>query len=265
MEPQNSDFDPRTPPPTPSADAASSAASPAAQPEPEGDPGNDPESGDTVVVAEDDALPDLADGEWSLGARLAIAVGIAVVSIGVAVHLAMVFLHVTPSNTVSRQNDAVIDDYVYPEFEQNWKLFAPNPLQQNIAVHARAQVVLEGGQKITTGWVDLSKQDGEHIRRNVAPSHIDQNMLRRAWEFYTNSHDENDESFGDRGEISQEYVRRIVAHRFGPTLNGGRVERVQVRSATTPVAPPKWSNENVNTETTFRVVPWWTVTEEDFR
>ena len=216
-------------------------------------------------VRVDDALPDLDNGEWSLWARVAIAAAVAAVSIGVVVHLGMVFLHVAPSNTVSRQYDKVIDDYIYPEFEQNWKLFAPNPLQQNVAVHARAQVVRPDGQTITTGWVDLSKQDGESIKRNPAPSHAHQNLLRRAWEFYVNSHDEKDKPYGERGKLSEQYVRRIVAHRFGPVLNGGRVEKVQVRSATTPVAPPEWSNEKVNTQTMYRVAPWWTVTEEDFK
>lgn len=216
-------------------------------------------------ATDDDALPDLADGEWSLASRLVIAVSIALVSLGVVVHLAMVFLHVTPSNTMSRKNAGVVDSYINPEFEQNWKLFAPNPLQQNVAVHARAEVLRDGGERITTGWVDLSKQDGDAIKHNVAPSHADQNMLRRAWDFYTNSHDETEKGFGDRGALSQEYIRRIVAHRFGPTLNGGRVDKVQVRSATTPVTPPAWADEVVNTDTVYRVLPWWPVAEEDFR
>ena len=58
----------------------------------------------------------------------------------------MVFLHVAPSNTVTKQHGTAIDDWIYPEFEQNWKLFAPNPLQQNIAVQVRAEVrTADGG------------------------------------------------------------------------------------------------------------------------
>lgn len=216
--------------------------------------------------AGDGALPGPLDtGGWSRGSRTAIAGAIAVVSVATALHLAMVFLHIAPSNTVSKQNNRVIDDYVFPEFEQNWKLFAPNPLQQNIAVHARARVERAGGEQTTTGWVDLTRQDGDAIRHNPAPSHVNQNLLRRAWDFYTGSHDEKDKPLGDRGALSEEYVRRIVAHRLGPRLNGGRVVKVQVRAATTAVAPPKWSREVIDTATSYRVVPWWTVTEEDFR
>ncbi|GGO86066.1 DUF5819 family protein [Wenjunlia tyrosinilytica] len=203
--------------------------------------------------------------EWSLGARIAIAATVAAVCVGVGIHLAMVFLHVAPSNTISKKNSTLIDHYAFPEFEQNWKLFAPNPLQQNIAVHARVQVRLPSGQRLTTGWVNLTGQDTKAIKHNPSPSHIDQNMLRRAFEFYTNSHDQQDKSLGNRGSISREYVLRIAAHRMGPELNGGKVQKIQLRSVATPVAPPKWSNENINTHPTTRVLPWWSLTERDFR
>lgn len=251
MEPDTTDVDPGGQSPLP------------AQQE---DGGGRPEDHGTSADSDGEGPPGASLARpWSLGSRIAIAGAIAVVSVAVAVHLGMVFLHVAPANTVSRHSDAVIDDYIYPEFEQNWKLFAPNPLQQNIAVHARALVERSGGERITTGWVDLTSQDGEAIKHNPAPSHSDQNMLRRAWDFYIGSHDEKDKPFGERGEISREYVRRIVAHRFGPRLNDGRVVKIQVRSATTSVAAPAWSKEVVNTSTAYRVVPWWTVTEEDFR
>ncbi|GAB2574468.1 hypothetical protein GCM10027168_04230 [Streptomyces capparidis] len=203
-------------------------------------------------------------GQWSLGARVAIAVVVAAVCVAVAVHLVFVFLHVAPSNTLSKDNQETIDEYVLPEFEQNWKLFAPNPLQQNVEVHARAQVELPGGQSLTTGWVSLTDEDTAAIRHNPAPSHVHQNLVRRAYDFYNNTHDEQNRATGERGRISEEYIRRVVAHRLGPTLNGGRVVRVQVRSVATPVPPPKWSGEAVNTSPATRELPWWKVSPKDF-
>jgi len=196
-------------------------------------------------------------------ARIVVAVALGVVTVLVAVHLAMVFLHVAPSNTLSRQYGSAVDEYVYPEFEQNWKLFAPNPLQQNVAVHARAEVRRPDGTTERTGWVDLSAMDGEKIRGNPFPSHTVQNELRRAWDFFTGSHGDDNRPNGLRGELSEEYLRRIVMLRFGPELNGGEVRRVQVRSATTPVAPPPWSDEGIDTKTTYRVLPWWPVDSTD--
>ncbi len=195
--------------------------------------------------------------------RVVVAIAVAVVAVTVAVHLAMVFLHVAPANTLSKQHDATIDEYIYPEFEQNWKLFAPNPLQQNIAVHARAEIFHDDGRTETTGWVDLSAMDGERIRGNLFPSHTAQNELRRAWDFYVGSHDSENQPTGMRGELSKTYVKRIVMDRFGMEFQGGTVDRIQLRSATTRVPAPAWSDERFDTDTEYRVLPWWDVSEAD--
>jgi Family of unknown function (DUF5819) len=199
----------------------------------------------------------------SMPARGVVSLAAVVVAIAVAVHLAMVFLHVAPSNTITKKHGQVIDDYVYPEFEQNWKLFAPNPLQQNIAVQARARIANDDGTAKTLGWVNLSEQDGKGIDHNLAPSHTQQNELRRAWEFYNGSHDNKGKPIGLRGDLSERYLKRIVMLRFGTELNGGTVERIQVRAATSPVAPPSWSDEKQDSKTDYRVQPWWQVSSAD--
>ncbi|MGW8888477.1 DUF5819 family protein [Streptomyces sp. NPDC055749] len=179
-----------------------------------------------------------------------------------AVHLAMVFLHVAPSNTLTKEHGEAIDEWVYPEFEQNWKLFAPNPLQQNIAVHVRAEVAGADGRR-TTPWMSLSGEDGEAIRGSFLPSHVDQNELRRAWDFFLNSHDNENRATGMRGELSERYIRRIVMLRLGEHDYGGTVERIQVRSSVRSVAAPPWSEERISTRPNYRVLPWWTITSAD--
>ena len=124
------------------------------------------------------------------------ALALAVVAVVVCLHVGMVFLHVAPSNTVTKAHGKAIDDWIYPEFEQNWKLFAPNPLQQNISVQVRAQVRTADGGSRTTGWYDLSAQDGRAIDGNLVPSHTQQNELRRAWDFFTATHDNDNRSVG---------------------------------------------------------------------
>jgi hypothetical protein len=186
----------------------------------------------------------------------------------------MVFLHVAPSNTVSKQYGRAVDSWIYPEFEQNWKLFAPNPLQQNIAVQARAEVRTADGGTRTTGWYDLSARDGADIDGNLLPSHTQQNELRRAWDFYVSAHDSENRPNGLRGQLSERYIRRIVVLRLsqedgltadGKTAVGKQptIARVQVRSRTTNVAPPPWSDEKVDPKPVYREVPWWTVTVAD--
>ncbi len=195
--------------------------------------------------------------------RVALAVGVALIALAATAHLAMMFLHVAPPNTVSRQHAAAIDDYVLPEFEQNWKFFAPNPLQQNIAVQARAELRGPDGRPVVTPWTDLSARDGAAILHNPLPSHTRQNELRRAWDFYTGTHDAQERSSGMRGHLAEQYVRRIVVSRLGAERDGRPVERIQVRSVTSPIAPPPWSDEKVDTAPTYRVLGWWPVTTAD--
>ncbi|MFC7305881.1 DUF5819 family protein [Streptomyces monticola] len=195
--------------------------------------------------------------------QVAAALVLALVAVATCVHLAMVFLHVAPANTVTKKHGQMVDAWIYPEFEQNWKLFAPNPLQQNIVVQARAQVRTEDGETRQTGWYGLSAQDGAAIDGNLLPSHTQQNELRRAWDFYTSTHDNEDRPNGMRGELSKDYMRRIVVLRIGREESVAAMSRVQIRSVTTNVPPPSWSGEKLDMKPVYRELPWWSVTSQD--
>ncbi|MGW4031930.1 DUF5819 family protein [Streptomyces sp. NPDC004838] len=192
-----------------------------------------------------------------------VAASLGLVALIVCVHLAMVFLHVAPSNTVTKHYGKGVDAWIYPEFEQNWKLFAPNPLQQNIAVQVRAEVQTSDGGTRTTDWIDLSADDHEAIRGNLLPSHVHQNELRRSWDLYTNSHDDKDRATGWRGSLSESHLRRIVMLRLEVHDLGGSVQRIQVRSSTVSVKSPAWANENTDTRPVYRVLPWWPIVDAD--
>ncbi|MFF8962182.1 DUF5819 family protein [Streptomyces globisporus] len=190
------------------------------------------------------------------------ALALSLIGLLACTQVAMVFLHVAPSNTLTKEHGKTIDRWIYPEFEQNWKLFAPNPLQQNVAVHVRAEVVDADGRR-TTRWMNLTHEDAEGIRGNLFPSHVDQNELRRGWDFYVNSHDSENRPNGLRGDLSERYVRRIAMLRLSERDYGGTIERIQLRSATSSIAPPPWSTEKISTRPAYRVLPWWTVTPDD--
>ncbi|MEU2759570.1 DUF5819 family protein [Streptomyces sp. NPDC007094] len=199
----------------------------------------------------------------SLPYQVVAALALSLIGLLACTHVAMVFLHVAPSNTLTKEHGKTVDRWIYPEFEQNWKLFAPNPLQQNVAVHVRAEVVDAADGRRTTRWMNLTHEDAKGIRGNLFPSHVHQNELRRGWDFYVNSHDSENRPNGLRGELSERYVRRIAMLRLSERDYGGTIERIQLRSATSSVAPPPWSTEKISTRPAYRVLPWWTVTSDD--
>lgn len=113
--------------------------------------------------------------------------------------------------------------------------------------------------------MDLTAFDAENIRGNLLPSHTAQNELRRAWDFFSGSHDAQNEPTGPRGLLSEAYVKRIAMLRLAEHrgLDPSTVQRIQLRSATTPVQPPPWSGETVKEETKYRTLHWWPVTGAD--
>ncbi|MEV4425529.1 DUF5819 family protein [Streptomyces sp. NPDC053792] len=205
----------------------------------------------------------------SLPYQVVVAVALAVAGVFACVHLAMVFLHVAPSNTLTKRHGEAVDDWIYPEFEQNWKLFAPNPLQTNVSVELRAELATAGGGRRTTGWIDLTAQDIEAIRHNPMPSHAHQNQLRRAVDFYLNTHTGDNRPNGLRGTLSEQYMRRIAMLRLdaleGPDGRalGPDVRRVQLRTVSRPVPAARWSTEKTRSTPSYRDFPWWRITEAD--
>ncbi|MEV7195014.1 DUF5819 family protein [Streptomyces sp. NPDC093510] len=229
----------------------------------EGHPAADSESDSVPTLGQQ---PRVGIAGLKIGYQIAAACALAVVTVAACVHIGMLFLHVAPSNTLTKQHGDVVDQWIYPEFEQNWKLFAPNPLQQNVAVQARAELrTAEGGVR-TTDWYELSAEDGAGIDGSLLPSHTQQNELRRAWDFYVGSHDAKNRPVGLRGQLSERYVRRIAYMRLDRESPGGKgdeIARVQLRSKTTNVRPPKWSDEKVSPKPSYRVLPWWSVAPDD--
>ncbi|MFJ6211998.1 DUF5819 family protein [Streptomyces sp. NPDC092296] len=202
---------------------------------------------------------------WSTSALALLSMSAVLLAGATAWHLGAVFLDIAPSNTVSQQYRQQVDEWVYPEFEQNWKLFAPNPLQQNIAVEARVQTLGQDGSHHTGQWIGLTAQDVARIRHNPIPGHVDQNLLRRAWDLYSGSHNSNgDATDGQRSELHQQYLKRIVLQRLGREQQGERVVEVQLRAGTTSVSPPPWSSESWATGTSYQETPWWPVSDQDY-
>jgi len=235
-------------------------------------PGGDPAVPDPAVPDPDPAAapdpavpdPDPADRRWSRPALTVLAGGATVLLLATAWHLVAVFLAVAPSNTLSQQYQTQINGYVYPEFEQNWQLFAPNPLQDNLAVEVRVAVPDRSGGQSASGWTDLTAQDLARIRGNPFPSHLDQNLLRRAWDYYTVWHSSTGgSSLGYGGPMSQQYLLRIAVQRLGRDWHGLPIDRIEFRSVSTPITGPAWTGAPATATATVSTLGWWTVSAAD--
>lgn len=203
---------------------------------------------------------------WSRPAQVVLVVALALLLLGTGAHLSAVFLHVAPDNELSRKYQEQLSDYIYPEFEQNWQLFAPNPLARNVTVHARAQLIDSNGHSVTTDWTNLTERDLRAIRHNPLPSHVHQNMLRRAWDLYASSHDQQhkERPHDERAEIIGDYLRRLVARELRGHVSEGRMTRVQIRARFALVAPPPWKPaKKQDHKVWYRTLPWSKVRQGD--
>jgi hypothetical protein len=59
-----------------------------------------------------------------------------------------------------------------PYFAQDWKLFAPDPVDANSGVLVRAKVVNASGQERVTPWLDVTSPEFAKMRGHVFPSRI---------------------------------------------------------------------------------------------
>jgi hypothetical protein len=202
--------------------------------------------------------------ELSRPAQLVLACGVAVCVTAALVHVLMVFLYVAPANTISTRYSQQINAWVDPYFDQNWRLFAPDPQSVEQRISARTAKPGPHGGLQTSGWVDLTAPDEAAVRHSAFPSHTAQNMLRRAWAAYLDAHENTDLSASSQARMFQEYLLNIAEQRVAAYGQRG-FDLIQLRVVTTPIAP---SSRNAGsgasaTASSVRYLPWWKVRSDD--
>ncbi|MFF5425777.1 MULTISPECIES: DUF5819 family protein [unclassified Streptomyces] len=177
----------------------------------------------------------------------------------VLVHAVLVFLHVAPANVVSQRYARQVNAWVYPLFEQNWRLFAPDPDSVNRTISARTAHTARDGSVEVGPWTDLTSVDVSAIEHSAFPSHVSQNMLRRSWTSYVEVLGGDDVPRSERAVMMQRYLRNIAAARMAD-LNGKPFENIQLRVVTVPVtAPGAAGGDRRPAPAQTRLLPWWKV------
>ncbi|HZP51586.1 DUF5819 family protein [Actinocrinis sp.] len=174
----------------------------------------------------------------------------------VALHLAATFLYNAPANPVSQRYARSVNRWMQPLFTQNWQLFAPNPISENVEIDARASLDPDGR---LTGWVNLSAQDEAAVLGNPVPGHITENQLRNAWFQWLDTHDANGNPTGANADVMQKYLMAVALERLGGHVGSGTIGSVQIRAITTLIPGPGRTPAQIAPQT--RTLDWWSVTQ----
>ena len=191
---------------------------------------------------------------WSRAVLGAAVLGISALAL---YHLSITFLTNSPTNTVSTKLATPIAKWVYPWFEQNWRLFAPNPMSQNFTVEARVSTDCYSN---VTPWYNLSQMDYDTILHNPFPGHTEQNELRRAWtDGYSSTHDASDVGTSGRAEMMRQYLVNIAMERIEPRsgkdgVPAGKIMNIEFRVTTTNIAPAEAPNQAQ--QPNVHIIPW---------
>ena len=175
-------------------------------------------------------------------------------------HVLLVFLHVAPPNVVSQSYSTQINGWIYPVFEQSWRLFAPDPEAATQQILARTMHAAPDGTQQVSEWLDLTAVDESAVEHNFFPSHTTQNMLRRAWTSYLELHGSDDRSNSERALMIQKYLRNIAVDRVAGQRHSS-FEAIQLQVITRPIAAPGAASGADGTSLAppaeTRYLPWW--------
>ncbi|WP_096437810.1 DUF5819 family protein [Alteribacter populi] len=135
-------------------------------------------------------------------------------------HFSITLLYNSPSNPVQAKNQPVINTYMNPLFEQNWRLFAPDPVTTTTHFHVKAKL---GDRE--TEWIDLiNYMVDKNYQNRFTPYNAMLRIPRGAWQLPNYQDDAVREILRkiDRGELEEEGYEDL--------LENAQQEELQERS-----------------------------------
>jgi len=127
----------------------------------------------------------------------------------VGLHMLAVTLAAIPTNPVSDALDPQLD-YLRPFFTQNWRLFAPNPIDDDKSLLVQGAYLDDGGELRATPWINWTKVEQDVIEHRLIGG--------RAGYITTKIYDALDEEFHELESPEQK----------------------ELSAQTSPLSPPSW-------------------------
>jgi hypothetical protein len=184
-------------------------------------------------------------------------------------HFAMTFLYVAPRNLVSARADKVIGSYMLPYFDQDWKLFAPDPVKTDPHILVRAKVGDVGHQDRVTPWLDITSPELTRVRGHWFPDRVSRLSAKVAGSL-SETAELHEQLKVDRQpqpvspqetprEKIDEAFARVLATRAARAQWGEEVAEVQIRLVGHIPTPPPFSaaQDESNPQAAQHDLPWW--------
>jgi hypothetical protein len=199
------------------------------------------------------AIPRRPTRRWS---RALVGVTVLVTLVLVGCQMAASFLYNAPADVISKAYAAQVSWWMTPLQMQNWQLFAPNPISENVEVDARASV---GPSAAVTSWVNLSAIDEAQTDGDPAPSHLTMNAMRNAWIKFVQTHTSTGIPLANSplAGTAQGYLENLVLTYLRPH-ESQTIDSVQVRFVTTLLSGEGRTAAQTAPQTA--TMPWWPVT-----
>jgi hypothetical protein len=166
-----------------------------------------------------------------------------------ALHFVMTFLYVAPRNPISAGADKSISSYILPYFDQDWKLFAPDPVKTDPHMLVRAKVVDAKGQQQVTSWLDITRPELARVKGHLFPDRVSR-LSAKVAESLFEAAERQEQAAADQQQQAlppeqarhgnpDEAFARVLATRAARAQWGKQVIEVQIRlDGHIPASPP---------------------------
>lgn len=151
-----------------------------------------------------------------------------ILSIVLLIHFGFTFLYLSPENDWKDKHWNTIFAYMNPLFTQNWKLFAPDPSDQQLNMDMRVQYIDQSDKTRETDWYSITQPVIKELQHNrFSPN-------ARFSEFQDSLI--NDYIWGDQDskQTAFQSIQIYAAYQLhsGRFVVPGKVTKIQIRAIT---------------------------------